>query len=366
MSAPRGVALEARGLCKRHGEVEAVRAFDFAFPPGAITAVVGPSGSGKSTTLAMLAGLTRPDAGDVVLDGEPITEVPAEKRDFGVVFQSYALFGHLDVRSNVEFGLRVRGVARAERRRRSDELLALLGLTPLAGRRVAQISGGEQQRVALARALAYRPRVLLMDEPLSALDAQLREALRGELHALLGELGITTVYVTHDQSEALALGQQLVVMNAGRIEQTGTPLEVYTRPATRFVANFLGSANLLAGECVREGEATVLRLPFARVPLPPTARPPLGGCWAIVRPEDIQLLDADAPPGEGHFKAVCERALFLGHRLRLTLVVGDTRLTVEVPGALLAAGRFGDGVDVAREHAVRIDPARLCLLERGA
>jgi putative spermidine/putrescine transport system ATP-binding protein len=216
------------------------------FPRGSVTALLGPSGCGKTTTLRLLAGLAEPDGdGRVTFDGRDVTRLPVEKRGIGMVFQGYALFPNRDVAGNIGYGLEVRGVPRAERDRRTAEMLRLTRLEGLAARRVDQLSGGQRQRVALARALAPSPGLLLLDEPFGALDARLREALRHELAALLASLGVTAVFVTHDQAEAMALGSRLVVMEGGRVAQSGTPEEVYRRPASRFVGGFLGTLNHL-------------------------------------------------------------------------------------------------------------------------
>ena len=216
------------------------------FPSGSVTALLGPSGCGKTTTLRLLAGLAAPDRGGRVLfDGRDVTRLPVEKRGIGMVFQGYALFPNRDVAGNIGYGLEVRGVNRADRDRRVAEMLRLTRLEGLAARRVDQLSGGQQQRVALARALAPAPGLLLLDEPFGALDARLREALRGELAELLGTLGVTAVFVTHDQAEAMALGRTIIVMESGRVAQAGTPEAVYRRPATRFVGQFLGTLNHL-------------------------------------------------------------------------------------------------------------------------
>jgi putative spermidine/putrescine transport system ATP-binding protein len=216
------------------------------FPAGSVTALLGPSGCGKTTTLRLLAGLAMPDRGGRVLfDGRDVTRLPVEKRGIGMVFQGYALFPNRDVAGNIGYGLEVRGVNRAERDRRVAEMLRLTRLEGLASRRVDQLSGGQRQRVALARALAAAPGLLLLDEPFGALDARLREALRGELAGLLSTLGVTAVFVTHDQAEAMALGRRIVVMDRGRVAQSGTPEDVYRRPATRFVGQFLGTLNHL-------------------------------------------------------------------------------------------------------------------------
>jgi len=314
--------LRIERVSKSYGETPAVAEFSHEFADGAVTTIVGPSGSGKSTTLWMIAGLTRPDDGNVFIDGVDVTAVPPEKRDIGIVFQNYALFPHLDVVENVEFGLRVRGVAAKERRRRAMETLEIVRMTGMAWRWVGQLSGGEQQRVALARALCFRPKILLMDEPLSALDAKLREELRGELGRLLVELRLTTVYVTHDQIEAMALGRDLIVMRQGRVEQIGAPIDVYRNPATPFVAEFLGSANIYDAE-VRDGKVL---LPFAA--LPSTSAKSPGLYRAMFRPEDVTI----ATNGSGHFQGRLESVLFLGNQLRLSLLTDSGhKVIADVP-----------------------------------
>lgn len=313
--------IAARNLRKTYGTVTAVHDFSHDFVPGRITTILGPSGSGKSTLLAMLAGLAKPDSGAVLLDGKNITDLPAERRDFGLVFQNYALFPHLTVVENVAFGLRVRGVGRPERLKQATAALEKVRIAHLAQRRIHQISGGEQQRAALARALAFQPRVLLLDEPLSALDAKLREGLREELGRLLRECGLTTVYVTHDQSEAMGMGDQLLIMRDGRIEQSGSPQEVYARPRTPFVASFLGSANLLDGHCLPDGNGVRLRLSFGEFTLPPA--PAAGPCRVVVRPEDIAVAD------DGPVRGEVLTAVFLGNQVRLTVALAGTTLTVD-------------------------------------
>jgi putative spermidine/putrescine transport system ATP-binding protein len=228
---------------------------------GALLALLGPSGCGKTTTLRMIAGLEVPDAGRVTVADRDVTALPPHRRNMGVVFQSYALFPHMSAAQNVAFGLEMRGVARGEREARVKESLALVGLSELAARKPAKLSGGQQQRVALARALAIRPDLLLLDEPLSALDAKLREGVRDEIRALQQRVGATTVFVTHDQTEALAMADLVAVMDRGRVEQLGTPEEVFERPATKFVAMFVGRATRLGGvveaDGVRCGEVLV-------------------------------------------------------------------------------------------------------------
>jgi putative spermidine/putrescine transport system ATP-binding protein len=240
-----GLALN--GLVKRFGELTAVDGVDLSLPPGELISFLGPSGCGKTTLLRMIAGLERPTEGRVFLDGEDITDVPPHKRDIGMVFQSLALFPHLSVSGNVGYGMRIRGVAPEQTTRRVKELLDLVSLSGAEHRRISQLSGGQRQRVATARALALEPRLFLLDEPLSALDANLREDLQVELRLLQQKLAITTIVVTHDQREAMTMSDTVVVMREGRIEQVGKPLDVYRRPATAFVARFIGSTNLLKG-----------------------------------------------------------------------------------------------------------------------
>jgi putative spermidine/putrescine transport system ATP-binding protein len=268
---------------------------------GETVVLLGPSGCGKTTTLRIIAGLESPDAGGRVLfDTEDVTAQPIERRGVGMVFQSYALFPNMDVAGNVGYGLRVRNLPAAERDARVAEMLQLVDLTHLAGRRIEQLSGGQRQRVALARALAIRPRVLLLDEPLTALDAKLREQLRVEIDRLLRGLGITAVYVTHDQAEAMALGDRIVVMEKGRIAQAGTPQEIYHRPATAFVADFIGTMNRM-----RRGDREVM-----------------------FRPEDVRIVTAGA--NAGSFEAKVVSSFFLGDHTRLVVDAGGaTPLIVE-------------------------------------
>ena len=341
------ILLEAHNLRRLYGSVTAVHDFTHSFAPGEITAILGPSGSGKSTTLAMIAGLINPDNGTVLLDGKDITRLPAERRDFGLVFQNYSLFPHLNVIENVEFGLRVRGIDRVERRRKALSALELVHIPHLVERRIHQISGGEQQRVALARALVFSPRILLLDEPLSALDAKLRERLRAELGQLLNELSLTAIYVTHDQVEAMSLGHELIIMRDGRIEQAGTSLEVYTRPATPFVATFLGSANLLEGECIREKGHTWLRLPFVELPVPHGT--PVGPCRVMLRPEDISIV----AEGDGQLCGEVTSSVFLGNHARLTVIAGGCTLSVDASNEAIPS--TGTAVSLrVREAKLRI------------
>src|SRR5436305_1752269 len=243
--------LELNNLTKRYGTVTSVDAIDLVVEPGEFICLLGPSGCGKTTTLRMIAGFVEPDEGCIRVGGKTISEpgavVPPERRNMGMIFQSYAVWPHMTVRENVAYGLRMRGVAGPERRKRSDAMLAATKLSELAERYPAELSGGQQQRVALARALAPNPEILLLDEPLSNLDANLRGDMRFEIRRLHDEFRNTSIYVTHDQVEAMTMADRIVVMNGGRIEQIGTPEDVYDRPGSRFVARFIGASNVLDG-----------------------------------------------------------------------------------------------------------------------
>ncbi len=278
--------LRLEHLARSYGGAVAVRDLSLDVPWGSLIALLGPSGCGKTTTLRMVAGLEQPDRGRVVVDGRDVTKLPPFRRRMGVVFQSYALFPHMSVLANVGFGLRMQGVSGAERRRRAAQALEMVGLSAHADKRPRQLSGGQQQRVAVARALAIEPDVLLLDEPLSALDANLREELRVEMRALQRRVGATAVFVTHDQAEALAMSDLVAVMQAGEVAQLGTPEAVFERPATPFVAEFVGRSARLLGVAeaggVRAGPA-LLRA---------ASVPPSGAVRAFVRPHRIRLLSA--------------------------------------------------------------------------
>jgi putative spermidine/putrescine transport system ATP-binding protein len=277
--------LELTGLTRRFGtNPPAVDGLDLALPRGALLALLGPSGCGKTTTLRMIAGLERADAGRVVVDGRDVTALPPEARNMGMVFQSYALFPHLSAAGNVGFGLEARRLPRAEREARIAEALALVGLTDLAARKPRALSGGQQQRVALARALAIRPELLLLDEPLSALDAQMRDGVREEIRALQRRLGTTAVFVTHDQAEALAMADLVAVMDRGRLEQCGTPEDLFERPATRFVAGFVGRSSRFAAEVEAPG-----RLRAGGLALAADSTPAAGTADVFIRPHHVAL-----------------------------------------------------------------------------
>ena len=286
--------------------------------PGETLVLLGPSGCGKTTMLRIIAGLEQPDDGGQVFFGtQDVTPQPIEQRRVGMVFQSYALFPNMSVAENIAYGLRVRGMPDAEKKQRVDEMLAMMHLETFAERRIDQLSGGQRQRVALARALAVRPRVLLLDEPLTALDAKLRESLRAEIDRLLRSLKITAVYVTHDQSEAMALGDRIAVMEKGRIAQIGTPREIYYRPATRFVADFIGSMNRVQG--VVEGEGLRLGAGLLHVGTRVTNE-------VLFRPEDVRIVSS----ADAQLQAKIVSAFFLGDHTRLIIDVGnDQTITAE-------------------------------------
>ena len=307
------------------GGVRALLPTDVAMQRGEIVALLGPSGCGKTTILRIIAGLEAPDPGGrVMFDDEDVTATPIEHRNVGMVFQSYALFPNMNVRGNVGYGLKVRRMPRPELEGRVDEVLELCRITELADRRIDALSGGQRQRVALARAVAVRPRVLLLDEPLSALDAALREQLRDELAVLLRELSISAVFVTHDQSEAMAIADRVVVMQHGRVHQVAPPRELYAAPADSFVAGFVGGATALGGE-LRDGR---LHLPGGSLPAPVGAP---AGSEFFVRPEALRLVDVNDAPLRGEVS----RCIFLGDRSRVTVVgAAATPLTVDLPGSL--------------------------------
>jgi putative spermidine/putrescine transport system ATP-binding protein len=287
--------LRAEGLSRSFGAVQAVDRVDLGFPHGKFVCLLGPSGCGKTTLLRLIAGLEAPSAGRVLLDGTDITGVPAHRRDFGMVFQSLALFPHLTVGENVAYALRVRGADRARRRRRAQELLELVRLPGLADRSIAQLSGGQRQRVAIARALALDPKLFLLDEPLAALDAKLREAMQVELRLLQQRLGISTIVVTHDQREAMTMADTVVVMDRGRVQQVGAPLEIYRNPANAFVADFIGLSNLLRGE-LRDGAVRIGGRPI-RVERLPAGLAEGAAVTLSVRPEDAHIRPAGEPGG---------------------------------------------------------------------
>jgi putative spermidine/putrescine transport system ATP-binding protein len=278
----------------RFGHTVALQDVDLELPGGKLICFLGPSGCGKTTLLRIIAGLERPTQGRVMLGERDLTDLPVHKRNVGMVFQSFALFPHLSVAENVSYGLRIRGTGRRSRLERSEELLSLVRLSGLADRHISQLSGGQRQRVAMARALALEPSLFLLDEPLSALDAKLRGAMQVELRQLQQRLGITTIIVTHDQEEAMTMADVVVVMGDNRVQQMGSPLEVYRRPANLFVAGFLGTNNLLPANVASAGEAEVLG---QLLPIAPSAAAPGESVTLSIRPENIRL--HSQPPSRG-------------------------------------------------------------------
>ena len=331
------------GLRKDYDDgTPALAGVDLLCPRAKTTTLVGPSGSGKSTILKIVAGLLEPTAGRVHFENRDVTHLRPELRNIGMVFQHYALFPNMTVQENVEFGLLVRGVDAGTRATKAKQALEIVQIAHLGKRRIHQLSGGQQQRVALARAVVFQPDILLLDEPLSALDAKIRHELRSELARLLREFGITSVYVTHDQQEAMSLGDQVVVLDGGRIMQAGAPLEVYSRPANEFVANFIGSANLFDVEVAAAGAMREIRAPFGRLEFPEAefaARwPSIAGGRAklLCRPQDVRISSG----GASHTTVTVEERLFLGDRLRVSgrTPAGD-RLQLEAD----YAARIADG-----------------------
>jgi len=284
---------------------------------GETLVLLGPSGCGKTTTLRLIAGLEQPDAGGKVLfDGVDVTQQSIEARNVGMVFQSYALFPNMSVAENIGYGLRIRKLAAAAQRERVSEMLEMMRIAPLADRSIDQLSGGQRQRVALARALAVRPRALLLDEPLTALDARLRDTLRVEINQLLRRLAITTIYVTHDQAEAMALGDRIIVMSHGRVAQMGTPHEIYHQPANRYVAGFIGTMNRVQGEHRDGGFAcTAGRLRWSAAQASATTE-------LLFRPEDVTLVGSDAP---ADLVGTVTASLYLGDRTRLIIDVDQAQ-----------------------------------------
>ncbi|MBZ0277479.1 MAG: ABC transporter ATP-binding protein, partial [Anaerolineae bacterium] len=292
---------------------------------GEFLTLLGPSGCGKTTTLRLIAGFEMPSSGQILLDGKDITNQPPNKRDMAMVFQSYALFPHMTVFDNIAYGLHIRKLSRSEIKEKVERTLELMSLKGLGERRPNELSGGQQQRVALARSLVMEPRVLLFDEPLSNLDAKLRVQMRSEIHALQRRLSITSVYVTHDQVEAMALSDRIVVMNQGRIDQMGTPDEIYRRPATRFVADFIGRANFLEtrASAVDDGRATVTLL-GQTVAVSAAGSPRSGDTLiAVLRPEALKLR-ADSQLQQG----LVEQAMYLGSEVEYHVRVGEQVMVV--------------------------------------
>jgi putative spermidine/putrescine transport system ATP-binding protein len=334
------------GLSRHYGSVVALDKLDLTVQPGELVALLGPSGCGKTTTLRLLAGLEDADAGNITVGGKDVTPLPASKRDMGMVFQAYSLFPHMTVRQNVAFGLRLRRVQAAKRDKQALEMLELVGLVTQADRYPHQISGGQQQRVALARALAIQPQVLLLDEPLSALDAKVRAQLRDQIRRIQLEVGITTLFVTHDQEEALAIADRVGVMREGHIEQLAAPTEVYSRPATSFVAEFVGLSNRVAGTV---SGATVTVRGFD-LPLVDLSTAP-GPVTAIIRPEAVTL-SSENSAASGPLVGTVIATTFLGASSRVTVDLGDMTMLAQLPTSEASELSAGSRVSLS----IRPDP----------
>lgn len=354
--------LELQGLHKQFGDVVALRTLNLAVESGEFVSLLGPSGCGKTTALRIVAGFERADQGRVLVGDKDITDVPANRRDMGMVFQAYSLFPNMTAQQNVEFGLRIRKQGSAERARRASELLDLVGLASATGRYPHQLSGGQQQRVALARALAIEPRVLLLDEPLSALDAKVRVQLREEIRRIQTQLGITTLYVTHDQEEALSVSDRVVVLSQGQIEQVGKPAEIYGEPRTVFVAAFIGTMNRIEATVCSDSSGSVesaghrLRADAAR---DWTSAPHV---LMLIRPEviDLRPLPGDGPGGSEDVMGNVKTHTFLGPVTRVGVVTPVGDLMVDVPSVEALSVSIGARVSLSW------DPASPRLLELPA
>src|SRR5712691_10314586 len=342
----RGVEVRLEDLRRAYAATTALDGLTLTMSPGEMVALLGPSGCGKTTALRLVAGLEEADSGRVVIGGNDVTNLGANKREIGMVFQAYSLFPHMTALNNVAFGMQLHKVGAAERRQRASEMLELVGLSAHANKYAHQLSSGQQQRVALARALAIKPKVLLLDEPLSALDAKVRSRLRDEIRRVQLKVSTTTLFVTHDQEEALAIADRVGVMNKGRLEQLGSPTVIYSRPATPFVAEFVGLTNRLDG-MVRDGEVEVrgMRLPLVQ---PSAAN---GPATALVRPEAVALA-ADSENVPGPLIGTVIAVSFLGATSRVTVDLGDTTILAQLPTSEASAHPAGTRVRLA----IRKDP----------
>ncbi|PTM93495.1 ABC transporter ATP-binding protein [Mycoplana dimorpha] len=342
-----GLALQ--NVTKEFGSFTAVKNVDLAVPHGTFVCLLGPSGCGKTTLMRMIAGLDLPTGGAIRLDGADITRVPTHKRDLGMVFQSLALFPHLTVGENIAYSLRIRGVAKEDQVKRVNELLAMIHLSGYADRPVSKLSGGQRQRVAIARALAISPKLFLLDEPLSALDAKLREAMQVELRQLQQRLGITTIVVTHDQREAMTMADTVVVMNSGEIRQAAPPVEIYRRPADTFVADFIGMTNLIDFAAEGAGRASVLGTSVEGLAIPEG----LGQGVLSVRPEDVHL----TAPGHGAITGKVTFVRDLGGTIETFLEAGGKQVVaVSMPNAR-------PDVSVGQEVGIRLSPDACVVLK---
>ncbi|MFH1806894.1 MAG: ABC transporter ATP-binding protein [Pseudomonadota bacterium] len=351
MSHPTAAPVIFEGVRKAYGDVVAVRDIDFTIDPGTLVTLLGPSGCGKTTTLRLIAGLEMATAGRILIDGHDVTKLPATDRDVAMVFQSYALFPHMSVLENVAYGLKMSRKKTSEANEQAAAALAQIGLAGMEKRLPSELSGGQQQRVAVARALVVEPRVLLFDEPLSNLDAKLRRKVREDIRELQLDLGLTVVYVTHDQDEALAVSDRIIVMNNAVIAQQGAPRDLYEQPACRFVAGFVGDTNLLTLDTDGEADTKVVCFGSARLSLPGLDRAN-GHATLAIRPEVLDL--HRATPSDGALPAQVRKASYLGTHMEYTLETGAGELFV-VARDVVAPFGIGDDVFIgAPRHGVTV------------
>jgi putative spermidine/putrescine transport system ATP-binding protein len=329
--AEHGVGLTLTGLTKTYRSSVALDGIDLTVAPGEFMTLLGPSGSGKTTTLNLVAGFIEPDSGDIIMGGAPLVGMPPHKRDIGVVFQNYALFPHMKVDANVAFPLKQRGVGKADIAKRVTDMLAIVGLEGYGGRYPRELSGGQQQRVALARALVFDPKLLLLDEPLGALDKRLRESLQIEIKRIHRELGVTFVFVTHDQEEALAMSDRIAVFNQGRIEQVGPVASLYENPQTLFVAKFLGDSNVVEGALSEEDGVRYLVDGTRRFVAPSTGTPGPSAAM-VIRPERVRLIDPAASTvgaAENCLSGRVSEVIYLGSHRRVVVDIGQRTFLVD-------------------------------------
>jgi iron(III) transport system ATP-binding protein len=332
--------IEIKNLFKRFKKVVAVNRIQLEVNEGEMLTLLGPSGCGKTTTLRCIAGLEKPEEGDIIIDGKPMLSegfVQPSKRGIGMVFQNYAVWPHMKVYNNIVYGLKLMKISRQKIQERAQQVLELVGLDGLEDRYPAQLSGGQQQRVALARALVSNPKVLLLDEPLSNLDAKLREELRFEIKSLVRRMGITSVYVTHDQAEAMVISDRIAVMDSGNVVQIGTAQEIYKKPANRFVADFIGTMNFMTGEVVevlKDRDTVYVRTEFSEKMLcttsDTTATIPGKKVYASIRPEDIEVFTDPPQNSENVFKGTIVHKAYLGNFLYFFVRVNETMIRVQV------------------------------------
>jgi spermidine/putrescine ABC transporter ATP-binding subunit len=334
--------IELRNVTKRYGPIVANANVNLSVRRGELMTLLGPSGCGKTTALRCITGQVTPDEGRVFIDGVDVTDVPTHKRELGMVFQNFALFPHMTVYENVEFPLMIRRIPQGQRREMVMDALRLIRMESYAQHYPRQLSGGQQQRVGLARALVYHPKVLLLDEPLSNLDAKLREEMRFEIRDLISRLGITALYVTHDQAEALALSDRVAVMNAGRIEQVGTPDEIYESPRSRFVADFIGLSNFIRGKVLAiERGMAIVAVNHIKLMVPAAEGTQVGqDLLVFIRPNDVQLFPVDFAKAENTFEGVVHKLTYLGDTIDYRVIVAEgVQIRVQTDGKV----RFNAG-----------------------